>query len=338
MNNERVLRIAKAPMRISFIGGGTDFKSFYTKSDVPGRVLGTTINKYVYVMASDHPNFEPFKYKFTYRKTEEVNDIQAFEHPVVRATLQKLNWNAPLNLATMASLPGRSGLGSSSAFTVALLAALNSKNISLDEEKEALALEAIEIERTLLSEPGGVQDQYHSAFGGFRLYEFEKGSTKIHPKSCNRDFLKLLDDSLYLVASGPERSSHTHASKIEDRINDSKVYSNLVKMSDLAIETHLLIENSDSPEEKLGILKGGLRESWEIKKRIGVELSPETLEIIERGASLGADSFKLCGAGGSGFVAFLTSPITARSLKEAFGFNHVFQPGISQEGVELVSF
>jgi D-glycero-alpha-D-manno-heptose-7-phosphate kinase len=338
MNSERVLRIAKAPMRISFIGGGTDFKSFYTKSDVPGRVLGTTINKYVYVMASAHPNFEPFKYKFTYRKTEEVNDIRAFEHPVVRATLQKLNWKTPLNLATMASLPGRSGLGSSSAFTVALLAALTDKSIFIDKEKEAIALDAIEVERTLLEEPGGIQDQYHSAFGGFRLYEFENKSTIVHPKNSDPDFLKLLDDSLYLVASGPERSSHMHASRIEGRINDSKVHSNLVKMSNLAIKIHRLMENSDSPVEKLEILKGGLRESWEIKKRIGVELSPQTLEIIERGASLGFDSFKLCGAGGSGFVAFLTSPLAARKLKEEFGINHVFQPGISQEGVELVSF
>lgn len=337
MNSERVLRVAKAPMRISFIGGGTDFKSFYSRSEVPGRVLGTTINKYVYVMASEHPSFEPFKYKFTYRKTEEVNDIQTFEHPVVRATLQKLNWKTPLNLATMASLPGRSGLGSSSAFTVALLAALNSKNISLDEEREALALEAIEIERSLLNEPGGVQDQYHSALGGFRLYEFEKDKTRIHPKSANRDFLKLLDNSLYLVASGPERSSHAHATKIEEGISDSKVYSNLVKMSELALETYLEIENSRSPEEKLETLKRGLRESWDLKKRIGVNLSPKTLEIVKLGASLGADSFKLCGAGGSGFVAFLTSPLIARRLEEAFGVHHVFQPGISQEGVELVS-
>ena len=148
---------------------------------------------------------------------------------------------------------------------------------------------------------------------------------------------QLKQNGLVLVVSewkGGSKHKKTRRRKRQTR----RLHSNLVKMSELAIETQVLMENSDSPEEKLEILKGGLRESWEIKRRIGVELSPQTLEIIERGASLGADSFKLCGAGGSGFVAFLASPLTARNLKEEFGINNVFQPGISQEGVKLVSF
>jgi D-glycero-alpha-D-manno-heptose-7-phosphate kinase len=337
MDNGKILRVAKAPMRISFIGGGSDFTTFYSKSPVPGRVLGTTINKFVYVMASEHPEFEPFKYKFTYRKTEEVNEIDAFEHPVVRATLQKLDWNTPLNIATMASLPGRSGLGSSSAFTVALLAALNQQDEFSDRDRERLAVEAIDVERNRLNEGGGVQDQYHAAFGGFRLYEFKKNSTTIHPRSDDTEFLKLLDNSLYLVATGSPRSSHFHSSKAENRISEEKVFSNLVRMSELARETFMMIGNSNTPEKKMEFLKNGLRESWQLKEKNGVMLSAETQKILELASSLGADSFKLCGAGGSGFVAFLTTPVIAEKMKSTFGLQNVFRPGISRGGVELVN-
>ena len=335
MSNDLVLRIAKAPMRISFIGGGSDFKEFYSKGEIPGRVLGTTINKHVYVMASEHPTFEPFKYKFTYRKTEEVNDILDFEHPVVRATLESLSWKTPLNLATMASLPGRSGLGSSSAFTVALLAVLRDDKTLEDTDRETLALDAIRVERNLLKESGGVQDQFHAAFGGFRLYEFKDNRNVIHPRFTDLDFLNLVDQSLYLVASGPPRSSDVHSLTLEKGLTTSEFRMNLEEMSNLALSVYSEIQNLVSPADKIESLMFGMRHSWELKKRIGVNLSGDTEEIISAGVSLGAETFKLCGAGGSGFVAFMVPGSIGKKLSEHFGENRVFQPGISDKGVEL---
>ena len=325
-------------MRISFIGGGSDFQTFFSKSEIPGRVLGASINKFVYVMASEHPKFEPFKFKFTYRKTEEVHDISDFEHPVVRVALNSVGREMPLNLATMASLPGRSGLGSSSAFTVALLAVLSEKNSFGNTDKEALAIKAVEIERKILNEAGGVQDQFHAAFGGFRLYEFEKHRNSIHQPIDSPDFLELVEESLYLVASGPARNSSQHSSKIENSLNNTQTESHLQILSELALQTYLAILNENSPLVKLEILSKSITESWEIKKKLGVALSLETQKIITAGVSLGAKAFKLCGAGGSGFVAFLVPPRIGIKLVETFGENNVFRPGLSNSGVEVSNF
>ena len=178
--------IAKSPLRISFLGGGSDFPSYFQNSSIGGSVLGTSIARYVYVMIENQPLFEEVKFRVTYRKTDAAQDLESIKHPSVRESLKLRSWTSPLNIATMADLPGRSGLGSSSAFTVALNIALDkmqNRDLALSSKYlYDLAHRAIMIERIKLNEHGGYQDQFHSVFGGLRRYDFFKSKVEILPK------------------------------------------------------------------------------------------------------------------------------------------------------------
>ena len=333
-----ILRVTKAPLRISFIGGGSDFKTFFEKNEAVGRVLGTAINKFVYVISQEFPAFERSSFRFTYRKTEEVSEIKDIEHPVVRSVLSELDWKQPLNLATMASLPGRSGLGSSSSFTVALLANLNPHFLGTDGDKLQVALEAINIERDVLNEPGGIQDQFHASFGGFRLYEFRTNLAVESYPINDYDFHQIINQHLCLVATGEDRSSVTHSGKLQQALNSKRHNDHLLALSDLALETYNGIQNSQTSAEKLKILARGTNEAWEIKLDLGLELTNETQKIIDVGASVGSLARKLCGAGGSGFVAFLIEDEGFLELKRIFGDDRVFRVETYNSGVSVAEF
>jgi len=315
-----ILRVTKAPLRISFIGGGSDFKTFFEKNEAVGRVLGTAINKFVYVISQEFPAFERSSFRFTYRKTEEVSEIKDIEHPVVRSVLSELDWKQPLNLATMASLPGRSGLGSSSSFTVALLANLNSHFLGTDGDKLQVALEAIRIERDV------------------RLYEFRTNMAVESYPINDYDFHRIINQHLCLVATGEDRSSVTHSSKLQQALNSKSHDAHLLALSNLALETYNGIQNSQTSAEKLKILARGTNEAWEIKLDLGLELTKETQRIIEVGTSAGCLARKLCGAGGSGFVAFLIENEGFLELRRVFGEDRVFRVETYNSGVSVAEF
>ena len=152
--------ITRSPLRISLLGGGTDIPDFYNRETAT--IFGGAINQHVYVASNNLSKFSTEKFRFTYRITESVLDSNEFQHPVVRSALSKFSDLNSINLTTFSDIPGGTGLGSSSAFTVALLGnlhALSNKNLSSKE----LALEAVNIERIELNEAGGIQDQLHSA-------------------------------------------------------------------------------------------------------------------------------------------------------------------------------
>ncbi len=335
MLHRPMLRVAKAPLRISFIGGGSDFKTFFEKNKAVGRVLGTAINKFVYVISQEFPAFEQSSFRFTYRKTEEVSEISEIEHPVVRSVLSELDWKQPLNLATMASLPGRSGLGSSSSFTVALLANLNSRFLGTDRDKLQVALEAIRIERDILNESGGIQDQFHASFGGFRLYEFRTDLAVESYPINDFDFHQIINQHLCLVATGEDRSSGKHSSKLQRALNSKSHDAHLLALSNLALETYNGIQNSRTSAEKLNVLARATNEAWEIKLDLGLELTRETQRIIDVGKSVGCLARKLCGAGGSGFVAFLIGDEGFLELRRTFGEDRVFRVETYNSGVSV---
>jgi D-glycero-alpha-D-manno-heptose-7-phosphate kinase len=315
--------VSKTPLRVSFIGGGSDFENFFNKS--VGCVLGTTINQYVYVSLMPLPVFAEEKFRFTYRVTESVDSVEEFKHPVVKTILSESKNLVPLNISTMANLPGRSGLGSSSSFTVGFLNALSTlENKVVKPEK--LAEMAVQIERFKLKEDGGFQDQYHAAFGGLRSYKFEK-SGLVDPTRIVKDneFIRLLSSCLILVpASGP-RDSSTFAKKTEKSILEPINFSALERMANLALDTSDYLLNSKiSPEDKLGRLTETVNEGWKLKNELsGNHTNKVEIErMIEEFIKLGARSARLCGAGGSGFI-LLISAVGKRNdlLRELQDFN-----------------
>jgi len=321
---------SKAPLRVSFLGGGTDTKEFI-ENHTYGCVLGTTIDRFVYVFIDVQPSFEQSKYKFAYRKVEEVNLPRQFKHPIVREMLVDLKINEPLNIATMANLPGRSGLGSSSAFTVALYSALL-RRVGIQKAPELIAEYAIRCERVLAQESGGFQDQYHSAVGGFRYYKFGQDGTEFSPHLIGEKVTDFMNQSMVLVATLGRRDSSVHAKALKKSLQRAELTTSALEMRDLCYDISSRIEQTNNPEKILALLIEGTNEGWLRKQRQISNIDAEVEQIIKIGMNKGAQAAKLCGAGGSGFVLFLCDPERAYNVRKAFAQTQVVVPKIVNYG------
>lgn len=289
--------ITRTPFRISFFGGGTDFPAWYR--DNGGVVLSTTIDKYCYINCRLLPPFFSHKHRIVYSRSEQVNDIDEIQHPAVRETFRFMNVKEGLELHHDGDLPARSGIGSSSAFTVGLLHALYGLRGKLVSKKR-LALESIHIEQEMIGENVGSQDQVAVAFGGVNKIIF-KGNHDIEvvPITLGAGRLNDLQDRLLLFFTGLTR----YATDIEEEkirnIDDKKTQMDgLSKMVDSAID----ILNSDGDLDDFGRM---LHESWLIKKSLSAQVSTSQIDTIyDTAIKNGALGGKLLGAGGGGFILF----------------------------------
>jgi D-glycero-alpha-D-manno-heptose-7-phosphate kinase len=239
----------------------------------------------------------------------------------------------------MANLPGRSGLGSSSSFTVGLINALN-KFENKDLSKEALADLAIHVERIRLAEEGGYQDQYHAAFGGLRSYIFNPGG-KVDTERVvtDNEFIDLLSSCLILVpASGP-RDSFGFAKKVEKSISEPEKFSVLERMVGLALDTtNHLLNSKVSPEEKLDRLVEAVNEGWKMKNEVsGSYTNKYEIEfMIQQFIAMGARSARLCGAGGSGFILLISDVGKRNHLLKALEDFKAFPIEVEPKGSRIV--
>lgn len=324
--------ITKTPLRVSFIGGGSDFEDFF--SNRLGYVLGTTITKYVFVFLHPLPPFAPENFRFTYRVTESVSSASEFKHPVMRQTLPLFDWEEPTNFATMSDMPGSSGLGSSSSFAVGLINAIHhSKNIHLSEDN--LAQLAIKVERKLIGEPGGYQDQYHAAFGGLRLYEFKSHEKVNANRIANDTFVKMLSNSMFLIPLGSKRDSSIYASKTMASIKDNSNFAKVEEIAQTAKNVGNSINKTSNPEEALRILADGINIGWRLKSEIGQE-QQSISDLIEKLKNFGALAGKLCGAGGSGFLFILVDPKRKEEFVVRAKDYNPFPVGIENRGSHLL--
>lgn len=320
-------------MRISFFGGGTDYENFFQFHS--GSVLGCAIQSYVYIAALSLPPTADEKYRFTYRISESVQNIQQIKHPVVRETLNKLNWDRPLNIATMADLPGNSGLGSSSAFTVALLKLLYAIRNVVKSPYE-IAIEAIEIERKILKEDGGWQDQFFSSFGGLRKFDFGKNS-EVTTESLDMDYAKFLESHLMLFPIGGERNSSKFASQFIGGLGQSATQNRLKEMTKQSQDVFTFLEEENlSEEERLNKFCSELNLSWQLKFEVNSAGEMKAAyELINGAKKAGALAGKLCGAGGSGYIVLLVPSASKVSIASEMGVEHWFEPKIAMNGAEI---
>jgi D-glycero-alpha-D-manno-heptose-7-phosphate kinase len=198
--------LTRTPLRIGLLGGGTDIPDFYSSQKC--LFFGGSINKYVYVISNKLSKFSQEKYRFTYRNTESVDEIEHFKHPVTREALKMYQQIDSINLATMSDIPGGTGLGSSSAFTVGLIKNLDSV-VNIEKDPMDLAREAIFIERNVLRESGGVQDQIYSSVGGLRFYSLYKDKMSFGEDFSESVFGKVISSSLCLIRVGGFRESQS---------------------------------------------------------------------------------------------------------------------------------
>jgi D-glycero-alpha-D-manno-heptose-7-phosphate kinase len=301
--------ITRTPFRLSLFGGGTDFPAWYR--DHGGAVLSTTIDKYCYISCRYLPPFFSHKHRIVYSKSECVDKIDEIKHPAVRETFRFMKVKDGLELHHDGDLPARSGIGSSSAFTVGLLHALYGLSGKIVSKKR-LALESIHIEQKMIKENVGSQDQVAAAFGGLNKIVF-KGDHNIEviPITIHTDRLNDLQNHLVLFFTGLTR----YATDIEDdkmkNIRGKRTQLNrLGKMVDSAID----ILNSEGDFDDIGRM---LHESWLIKKSLSTQVSTSNIDAIYDAAlKSGALGGKLLGAGGGGFILFYAKPEQRERLKQ----------------------
>lgn len=324
--------VSKTPLRVSFFGGGTDYPDYLEQ--FPGAVLGTTIDQFIYIFVLPMSGISQKKYKLSYRMTEEVDTPADFSHPVVRAILTDCNWDRPINIATMSDLPGGTGLGSSSAFTVGFLNVIKSmSNESIS--RQALALEAIRIEHDVLKENVGVQDQIHAAFGGLSLYHLEGSRFKIEPVLLHQEVKDALNTAILLVYTGGVRSASMILEEQMKNSKEKKIIKELDHLSALAYEAEQVFRKND-PDIVLNEIGLMLSDGWKTKRALASAISNTNVdEIYNIGMELGAFGGKLCGAGGGGFFMFLVDRKHQPKFIEAFGENNVVQVKTTDYGSQV---
>ena len=297
----------KAPFRISFFGGGTDFEDYY--KDYCGAVLSVAIDKYCYVTLRDLPPFFEYKNQFTYSKIERFNEPDEVEHPLVRNALKMLPYDH-LQIAYDADLPACSGLGTSSAFAIALLQGLHAMRGEYPD-KSRLAAEGVKLERELCAEAGGVQDQYAAAFGGFNRYTFSKNGVKAEPIQVSVQLKKQLEENLLLLFTEFTRYSNRISSQTNQNIpNNLNTLHRMKEMVDEA-ERFLKAGNLDDFGRLLG-------ENWKLKQTLSPDISNGKIgEIYQKALEHGALGGKILGAGGGGFLLLYVPKIQQARVKQA---------------------
>jgi D-glycero-alpha-D-manno-heptose-7-phosphate kinase len=327
--------VSRTPLRVSFFGGGTDYPSYF--SDMPGAVLGTTIDRYVYIQALPLAGFAEQRYRLTWRQTESVDAIADITHPVVRTCLGHYRWEEPLNVATMSDLPGGTGLGSSSAFTVGFINLLHRmRGISLT--KFELAREAIHVEQKLLRENVGVQDQIHASFGGLARYEFQGEVFAIHPLRIGRSRRTLLSRSMVLVYTGRARHASAILDEQESRTRSGANAEGLASLYRMTRQAAAILEREGDDERALRDFGALLDEAWQVKQRLSRSISDDAATALyAEGKAIGAWGGKLLGAGGGGFMLFLAHPERQRGFRERFGAAQVCVVRMEDEGAVVDS-
>lgn len=302
--------ITKTPYRISFFGGGTDYPAWYENSG-RGVVLSTSINKYCYLSCRYLPPFFEHKSRIVWSQIESVKEVDEIQHPAVREVLRFLKIDKGIEIHHQGDLPARSGMGSSSTFTVCLLHALHSLNGRMVTKKQ-LALDAIRIEQEILKENVGSQDQVAAAFGGFNKIEFGRPQKiTVHPMVLPPEKLDLLQDHLMLFFTGLSRNaSEIAAEQIRNTSERARELQTMMEMTEESIE----ILKGKAPLEHFGKL---LHEAWRVKKSLSSQITNSHIdEIYEAGLEAGALGGKLLGAGGGGFILFFVRPEEQSKIKE----------------------
>lgn len=319
--------ISRTPFRISFFGGGTDYPAWYRRHG--GAVLAATIDKYCYLTCRYLPPFFDHRIRLVYREIETCQAISQIRHPAVREGLKFLGINRGIELHHDGDLPARSGMGSSSAFTVGLLHALYALNGRMPSKKQ-LAAESIFLEQEVLGETVGSQDQVMAAYGGLRHVRFESnGEIVASPVVLSPDRLAEFQAHLMLFYTGIARTAAEVAKTYVDGIDSRRRQLRLLQK---LVEESIDILTSDKDLTALGEL---LHEAWEAKRSLSDKVSTTTVDALyERARSAGALGGKLTGAGGGGFLLLFVPPErqseTAEALKQLIHVPFAFESGGSQ--------
>lgn len=308
--------ISRTPYRISLFGGGTDYPEWYLSNG--GSVLATSIDKYCYLSCRYLPPFFEHKIRIVYSTVENCRSLDEIKHPSVRETLKFLNVNRGVEIHHDGDLPARSGMGSSSAFTVGLLHALYALQGKMPNKKQ-LALESIHIEQNMIKETVGSQDQVSASYGKMNRIEFcTDGSIEVIPITVSKERLKELDENLMLFYTGIIRTASDVAkSYVEDIHTKKSILKQMMQMVDEGIS----LLQSGNGIEQIGFL---LHDAWKAKSSLSDKVTNGNVnELYDHARRQGAIGGKITGAGGGGFLLLFVPKPYQTKVREALG--HLIQ-------------
>lgn len=319
-----MLIISRTPVRVSFFGGGTDYPAYYQVHR--GAVLGATIDHYTYISVKTFKSrFFDHNIRIAYSRTELVSAIEEIQHPSIRETLRFHHIPDNLDIHIFSDLPARTGLGSSSSFTVGFinaLYALQGKGIS----KERLGEEACYVEQRMIKENVGSQDQLHAAYGGINLIQFSNSSPKVTPVGVSHC---LLEGHLMMFFTGQTRYASEIIKEQIKKTEDNSAY--LSHMYDLVFEGKKALEAGNM--ELFGHL---MDKSWHLKKQLSSKITNPAIDrAYDSAMKAGAFGGKLCGAGNGGFLLFAVPPENQEAVRAALDLQEV-RVRLENEGSTII--
>lgn len=315
---------------MSFFGGGTDMPSFFNKHG--GAVISTTFDKYCHVNVRHMPPFHPYISELVHNRFERVNNIEDIKHPLIRECM-RLHDIHEIRLTYEGDLPARTGLGTSSTFAVGMLnafCALKGKMMS----KRQLAQEAIHVERDVLKENGGWQDQVAAAYGGLNRIDFKDGDFSVHPIVISPERKKELDENLLLFYTGIQRfSSEIQADTFAKPIDKVLQLKDMLVLVD---EAEQILCNKNTPLDEFGKM---LDTTWKLKRGTGAKVSNSSIdELYSKAIKAGALGGKLLGAGGGGFLLFYCEKEKQEALKKALDQLMIVSFSFENEGTQVLYY
>jgi D-glycero-alpha-D-manno-heptose-7-phosphate kinase len=323
--------ITRTPFRISFAGGGTDLKEYYSKE--PGKVISTSIDKYIYVVIKRQIGIVEHKYRINWSKVEFKDTIDQIEHPIVREALRMFGIDFPIEITTFTDIPGQTGLGSSSAFAVGLVHALHALKGQM-VTKNNIAATAAKIEVDILGRSIGKQDHYASAYGGINIFTFNKdGTVSIDPVLYDPKVKKSIEDNLELFYLKSKRN----ASDILEiqRQKTPQIFENLSELKTL-VEPLSDIFSSGKDLNNFGLL---LHKGWNIKKALTEVISTSEIDnYYQKALDSGAIGGKLLGAGGGGFLLIYVEEQKQQAVVDALSNLYHLNVGFDQGGTRITYY
>lgn len=304
--------ITQTPLRTSFLGGGTDYPEYFGQHG--GATLGTSIDKYTYITVSPLTKFFDYRIRISYSKTELCKTVDEIQHPAVRECLRFMHIDGGVEIVVVSDLPARTGLGSSSSFTVGLLHALHAFKGEM-AGREQLAAEAVCVEREMIKERVGLQDQHTCAVGGLLHLEFQDHNrVTITPVTISRDRIQALQERLMLFYTGLQRSAHEVLEQQIERTRAGLITPSLIQLGDLVPQGVDVLCNGHD----LGNFGELLRQGWMLKRQLSDTISNAFIDdAYERARRAGAIGGKLLGAGSGGFLLLYVEPYNQAAVRKA---------------------
>ena len=314
--------ITKTPYRLSLFGGGADYPAWFVSRET--KIVSAAMANYSNLYVRTLPPFFEYKIRVTYNRIENTNTIEEIQHPSVRACLQYVGINNGISIGYDGDLPARSGIGSSSSFTVGLLNALYAYK-GITKNSFELATEAINVEQNIIGESVGVQDQIMAAYGGIKVIELSGANIKVRNLKIPDSYVDEFESHIMLGFSGISRLSEVQAKKQVDSIKEGKSVQTLEAMQKLTYEALRIFEHESSSAIKdIGLL---LQEQWNYKRTLTDSVSNSDINsIYDAAIQAGAYGGKLMGAGGGGFFMFLAPPEMHQNIKDKLKQINVWIP------------